>query len=152
MAIVQTQTQSNIFQKTFTPTVIKALKHVGIIILLGAISTGLIPLYTLIVGAITSATPTLPLLAQSAIVLFLPVIGAAVSKFNDIIKQDLQNEENAKLVVFNAVLTSKNVNLISKNADLTSKNVELVSKNVDLTSKQYNPQMQIQPEKPSETF
>ena len=118
---------------TLSPTLVKSLKHVGILLVLGAVSTGLIPLYTIIVGAITSVTPTLPLLAQSAIVLFLPVIGAAVSKFDDIIKQNLQNEENAKLVAVNTVLISKNADLTSKNFELISKNIELVSKNVVLS-------------------
>lgn len=94
-----------------TPQLVTTLKHIGMLVLLGAASTGLIPLYNAVVGGVTAASPHLPLIVQAMFTLILPLAAAFVSKLRDTVAADLLAEQNASLAAKNVSLAAKNVSL-----------------------------------------
>lgn len=94
-----------------TPQLAKTLKHIAFLIILGAASTSLIPMYNALVGGVNAASPHLPLLVQAMITLVLPLAATFVSKLRDTVAADLLAEQNASLAAKNVSLAAKNVSL-----------------------------------------
>lgn len=101
-----------------TPQLTKTLKHIGLLIILGAASTGLIPLYNALVGGVTAASPGLPLIAQAMVTLVLPLVATFVSKLRDTIAADLLAEQNVSLSAKNVSLEKSLI--IAKSAPVST--------------------------------
>lgn len=98
------------------PKTLAVLKHVAILAVLGAISAALLPAWTAIAALVGAAS--LPPAVQAFTAVILPLVGAAVMRFQAQVAAELAAEQAAKQV---AAANAKVTALESKLAATKSK-------------------------------